>query len=150
MAYIYDNTTGRVMAIVRQGTPTVPSGFTSSPDAIDDEDAIGKKRNIGSGTLLNRDTLVISGAAAVRGGAVGQLAVKKLDGTTLEDKDDPADDDAVVFVLEHPDAFLNKAASALVNGAEAVKVAAPAVNEDARFLVFSPELVLLDTKVSFD
>lgn len=150
MAYIYDDATGRVAAIILQGSPTLPSGFTSSADAIGNTDVLKKKRDIGSGALINRDALVVSGVASVRSGTVGQVAVRKIDGTTLEDKADAGDNDPIVYRVEHPQAFENKSDSVLVNGADAVKIGAPAADEDARFLVFSPELQLLDTKVSFD
>lgn len=150
MTYIYDNATGRVAAIVLQGTPVPSSGFTLSVDEADPDGIISEKRDIGTGLLVTRDFLTISGVAAVPAGAVGQVAVQKLDGTTNDEKTDAGDDDPVNYVLEHEAAFMNKSESALANGADAVKIAAPSTSEDARFMAFSPELQLLDTKVSFD
>jgi len=150
MGYIYDNVTGRIAAVVHQGTPTPPAGFSLSNDVIQDADLLSKKRDIGTGLLVNRDRLAISGTPGVPAGTVGQIVVQKYDGTTGAPKTDPSDTDAVSYALESTLAFMNKASGTLAAGADAVKIAAPVTQEDARFLVFSPELQLLDTMVSFD
>lgn len=149
MAYIYDQATGRIAAVVLQGTPTPPSGFSLSADVIDQADILTKKRDIGTGLLVSRDRLVLSGSSEVPAGTVGQVVIQKYDGTTGDPKTDPSDTDAVAYDLESPAAFLSKSSGALEAGAAAVKVAAPATPGEARFLVFSPELQILDTTLGF-
>ena len=47
--YVFDDVTGRVAAIFLQGTPTPPSGFTFTTDAIADEDI----RNVEVPSIVN-------------------------------------------------------------------------------------------------
>lgn len=149
MAYIYDDASGRIAAIVLQGTPTPPSGFTLTSDAVEDEDIIDSKRNIGTGLIQKRDALKISGSNGVAAGTVGSVVVQKIDGVTQADLTDPSDDDAIAVKVENDAAFLEKESDNLVNGAASVKIAAPSVADQSRFLVLSDELQLLDSEVIF-
>lgn len=150
MGYVFDDVSGRIAAIFITATPTPPSGFTFTTDAIANEDIIDSKRDIGGGVLKKRDGLKISGPNAVGAGRVGPIAIQKFDGTTLFDLTSPSDNDPIRFALETDGGgFLDKKDSALVNGADSVKVAAPATPESGRFFAFSEELQLLDATVVF-
>jgi hypothetical protein len=149
MGYVFDDVTGRIRAIFLTGTPLVPGGHTFTTDAILNPQIIDHKRDITLSLLKKRDGLKITGANAVPRNMVGQVAVQKFDGTTLADKTGAGDNDPIAYALEHATAFLSKDESSLTQGADSVKVAAPGVQGSARFLVFSPELQLLDGKVIF-
>ena len=75
--------------------------------------------------------------------------MQKFDGETLVDMTDPADDDLVTFKVGNEAAFLDAVAKNLVEGAASVKIAAPQVAAENRFLAHSPELQLLDAVVVF-
>ena len=150
MGYVFNNTTGRITAIILQGTPTPPSGFTFSTDAIDIERIIDSFRNITTNLIQKRDALKISGLNAVKLGTVGQIAVQKFDGETLQDKTAQTDDDPVTYEIENDAVFADKRTSTLVQGADSLRIAAPQVEAESRFLVFSPDLQLLDTRILFD
>jgi len=147
--YVFDDATGRIRSIFLIGTPSPPSGHTLSNDPVQNTDIIDSKRNVSTSLIQKRDSLKIAGSNAVPRSSVGQVAVQKFDGETAADKTAVADDDAICYALEDPNAFLDKKESALVQGADAVKVAAPATAGSGRFLVFSPELQLLDSEVLF-
>lgn len=148
MGYVYDNVTGRIAAIFATATPTPPSGFTYTTDAITNPDIIDSKRDIGGGVLKKRDGLKLVGLSSLVVSAVSQLSVQKFDGTTLFDKTAPTDNDPIRYALESKGGgFLEKKKAALINGAGTVKVAPPALPEQARFFAFSEELQLLDSTV---
>jgi len=150
MGYVYDNVSGRIKANFIQGTPVPPGGFTLTTDPILLGDILDSKRDILGSVIVKRDRLVISGSNAIPRATVGQIAIQKIDGTTLANKTSPGDNDAVAYDLENPDAFANKKVSALVAGADTLKIAAPPVSAAvSRFVVFSPELQLLDGSVVF-
>lgn len=149
MAYIFDTTTGRIAAIMHQTAPTPPPGFAYTSDVIQDAQIADHKRNLLSSTLQKRDALKQTGSNSVPRNTVGQVAVQKIDGTTLVDKTNVADADEIRYVLEDAGGFLQKEDSALIQGADSVKVAAPQVAGTRRFLVHNPELQLLDGKVIF-
>ncbi len=96
MGYVFNDSTGRVAAIFLQGTPTPPAGFTFTTDPIDNEDIIDSKRDIGPNLIVKRDALKISGSNSVKIGTLDQVAVQKIDGTTLADLTGSGDDDPVV------------------------------------------------------
>jgi hypothetical protein len=150
MGYIYDNVTGRIRANFLQGIPVPPSGFTLTSDPIVLTDILDSKRDILGSVIVKRDRLIISGSNAIPRATVGQIAIQKIDGVTLANKVSPGDNDPVAYDVENPDAFENKKVSALVAGADTVKIAAPPVTAAiSRLLVFSPELQLLDGSVVF-
>lgn len=149
MGYVFNDSTGRVAAIFLQGTPTPPAGFTFTLDPIDNEDIIDSKRDIGPNLIVKRDALKISGSNGVNLGTVGQVAIQKIDGTSFADLTGSGDDDPVAFKVENEGVFLDEDQKDLVQGAAAVKVAAPQVDDESRFLGFSPELQLLDTQIIF-
>jgi len=147
MGYVYDDLSGRITAVYPTDTPTPPAGHSFSPDLAPLDAVLDSRRDILGGVLVKRDKLAMAGSNSILRGAVGQVAVQKIDGTTLVPKTAPADDDPVVYALDDPVAFLNKRESALVEGADSVKVAAPLTPGTRRFLVRSPELQLLDSTV---
>jgi hypothetical protein len=149
MGYVFDDVTGRIAAIFLTTTPTPPSGFTFTTDAIANEDIIDSKRDIGGGVLKKRDGLRVVGSANIPLNGVADIVIQKFDGTTLFDLTDAADDDPVGFAIDSDKAFLNKKDSELTNGADSVRVAAPAAAETTRLFAFSEELQLLDTEVVF-
>jgi len=147
--YVFDDATGRIRSIYLIGAPSPPSGHTLSNDPVQNTDIVDSKRNISTSLIQKRDGLKITGSDSVPRSSVGQVAVQKFDGETAADKTAVGDDDPICYALEDPNAFLDKKESALVQGADAVKVAAPATVGSGRFLVFSPELQLLDDEVLF-
>lgn len=149
MGYVFDNVTGKIQAIFLQSVPVPPAGFTYTNDPIANEQIIDSYRDVITFLLKKKDALKISGPNTIPAGKVSQIAVQKIDGTTLANKTATGDNDPVRYILEDPVAFENKKDSALVAGADSIKIAAPAVPTSARFLVFSPELQLLDGKVIF-
>jgi hypothetical protein len=149
VAYVYDTVSGRIAAIFHQTAPTPPPGYAYTSDAIQDAQIVDHKRDIMASALKKRDALKQVGSNSVPRLSVGQVAVQKIDGTTLADKAAVSDADPVTYVLENDGAFLEEDDEALVQGAASVKVAASAIAGSNRFLVFSPELQLLDGKVVF-
>jgi len=149
MGYVFDDVSGRIASIFLQTTPTPPSGFTFTTDAIANEDIIDSKRDIGGGVIKKRDGLKLVGLKAVPATGVGPIAVQKFDGTTLFDLTGAGDNDPICFAIDNKDAFLETKESDLVNGADSVRVAAPALPGSTRFLVFSEGLQLLDDEVLF-
>ena len=149
MAYVYNTLTGRIAAIFHQTAPVPPGGHAYTADAIQNPQIIDSTRDLILFVLVKKDALKQVGSNSIPRNTVGQTAVQKIDGTTLADKTAVTDADALKYVLENPGAFLQKTVSALVQGADSVKVAAPQVVAESRFLVFSERLQLFDGKVVF-
>lgn len=149
MAYVYNTVTGRIAAIFHQTAPVPGPGYAYTSDPILDAQIIDHKRDLILFSLFKRDAIKQTGVSSFPRNTVGQLAVQKIDGTTLANKTNVLDADQVTFILENDGAFLQKRDSALVQGADSVKVAAPQAVATSRFFVFSPELQLLDGKAVF-
>lgn len=149
MGYVFDDVTGRIAAIFLTTTPTPPSGFTFTTDAIVNEDIIDSKRDIGGGVIKKRDGLKIVGTKGVPVSQVAPITIQKFDGVTLNDLTDAGDNDPITYAIESDGPFLEEKEDELVNGASSVRVAAPAAAETPRFFAFSEELQLLEDKVVF-
>ncbi len=149
MGYVFDDVSGRIAAIFLTTTPTPPSGFTFTTDAIANEDIIDSKRDIGGGVVKKRDGLKIIGTKGVPVNQVAPITIQKFDGVTLADLTGAGDNDPICYAIDSDGPFLEKKESELTNGADAVKVAAPDAAETPRFFVFSEELQLLEDKVVF-